>query len=78
MVELKVILTEAENNILIEVPALGIMTKSNSEDKPKASREVAIEMEKDAIANSSNTPTKNGESVFWENGKSSVIWLKGV
>ena len=44
-----VIFTDVENNILIEVPDLGILTQSNSEDEPKGSLADAIAMARDAI-----------------------------
>lgn len=43
------IFTDVENNILIEVPDLGILTESNAANAPKASMAEAITMARDAI-----------------------------
>ena len=44
-----VIFTDVENNILIEVPDLNILTEANEEGKRKASMAEAIMMARDAI-----------------------------
>lgn len=58
-----VIFTDVENNILIEVPDLGILTQSNSEDEPKGTLADAIAMARDAIGIKCITLEDEGKEV---------------
>lgn len=58
-----VIFTETENNILIEVPDLNILTEANEEGKEKASFADAIMMARDAIGLSCISAEDEGEPI---------------
>ncbi len=85
-----VIFTDVENNILIEVPDLEILTEANSEDEKKGSLADAIKMARDAIGIECITREDEGKKIkrpsdiekinpsngtFAEDGKSFVSFV---
>ena len=73
-----VIFTDVENNILIEVPDLGILTQSNSEDEPKGSLADAIAMARDAIGIKCITLEDEGKEVKEPSAIESLDISKGT
>ena len=73
-----VIFTDADTNILIEVPDLGILTESNEEGKPKGSMADAITMARDAIGISCIEAEDNGKVVLHPSKMTDIDVSKGT
>lgn len=73
-----VIFTDAETNILIEVPDLGILSEANEEGKPKASLTDAIMMARDAIGTACIAAEDEGKEVKSASDVSEVDVTKGT
>ena len=58
-----VIFTDADTNILIEVPDLGIFTEANEEGNPKGTMADAIMMARDAIGMACINEEDNGKDI---------------
>lgn len=73
-----VIFTEVDTNILIEVPDLGILTETNSEDEPKGSISDAIMMARDAIGISCIEREDSSEKIATPSALSEIDISKGT
>mgnify|MGYP000591054609 CR=1 FL=1 len=73
-----VIFTDADNNILIEVPDLEILTQSNSEDDPKGSLADAVAIARDAIGIKCITLEDDGKEIKEPSAIDSIDICKGT
>ena len=73
-----VIFTDADNNILIEVPDLEILTQSNSEDDPKGSPADAVAIARDAIGIKCITLEDDGKEIKEPSSVDSIDIFKGT
>lgn len=73
-----VIFTDVENNILIEVPDLSILTESNEEGAAKATMADAIMMARDAIGLACISAEDNGKAFTSASNFSDIDITKGT
>ena len=73
-----VIFTEVDNNILIEVPDLGILTEANEDGKKKGTMAEAIMMARDAIGLTCISTEDRGENVPEASKTSEIDISKGT